>query len=555
MKTKYLLFAFFLISINVYAQFDKVIFKKSVNIGYASPNVYRLGDINKDGYDDILIYDCAQKKAMIFLGGNPMDTIPKYTLSIPFSDTLLFKDVASLDINNDGINDIIITTYIHIGITGYYAPGNIMVFYGGTKINTIPDLTFSPPKGTFGFGQMKVLKDFNGDGKSELVIYDTNLPFSSQDKQFGINYFYNTGAVFDTIPHYSIQGDSIKGIQISAITSSGDINGDGKTDFTVLFTDTVGEYNRAYHNPREYRKFYLGNSNFDLTPSVTYYQDSVGFNLDLMTIIKDINGDGKDDFLMYAYDNVYPYYYGNSILWGSFPIDTVQDIGLNTQNTYIDFVTDAGDVNGDGFNDLFVRTNDGFDNHNAKIWLGGKHIPHKLDDISDKTWYGNDYDITQSNYGLCRQITAVGDVDGDKVNDICIQKVPFGCCDECTEGIIYIIKGDTSAKGDSITAISKGNNNVPANYVLEEPYPNPFNPSTIISWQMANPGTVVIKLFDITGKVIAEILNKEQYSGSHSIEFNAEKYKLSSGVYFIQMQVYSKGNMLFSKTKKLSLIK
>jgi hypothetical protein len=551
MKTKYLFFIILLISINIQAQFDSVIFKKYVNINYAVPNVYRLGDINKDGYDDIMIYDCLEKKAMIFLGGNPMDTIPKY--NIQFSDSIIYAGVAALDINGDGINDIVIATQKYVSNTGYRVR-DLRVFYGGNKIDTIPDLIFHmPPGATNPFG-MTVLKDFNGDGRSELVIYDAFLPFESNTSS-GINYFYNTGPSFDTIPYFTIRGDSTKALQISAIKSSGDINGDGKTDFTIEFQDTVGEYIRPYKMPRKYLKFYLGNSNFDLTPAVTYYQDSVTFNIEQMQIIKDMNNDGKDDILMGQYGTKYPWYYGNSILWGSFPIDTVQSVGLNTQDFFIDLVTDAGDINGDGYNDLFVRVNDGVGQQNAKIWLGGKHMPHKLDDISDKTWVGNDYNISDSAYGLCREIAAVGDVNGDKVNDICLEKIPFGCCDECTMGIIYIIKGDTSAKGDTTTSIGSSKVSIPSNYFLMEPYPNPFNPSTILSWQLTKPGTVVITIFDVTGKKIAEVFNKEQPAGSNKIEFNAEKYKLSSGVYFIQMQVFSNNSLIFHQTKKLSLIK
>jgi hypothetical protein len=551
MKTKYFFFVILFTTINIQAQFDSVIFKKYVNLNYAVPNVYRLGDINKDGYDDILFYDCSEKTARIFLGGNPMDTIPKY--NIHFNDTIIFRFVTALDINGDGINDIVISTIKFSPQIGSYVVGDLRVFYGGSKIDTIPDLIFHLPPGAFSIYGMTVLKDFNGDGRSELVIYDAFLPFESNTSS-GINYFYNT-APLDTVPHFTIRGDSTKALQISAITSSGDINGDGKTDFAIEFQDTVGVYIRPYGIPRKYLKFYLGNSNFDLTPAATYYQDSVGFNIEQMKIIKDINKDGKDDILMGGYGTKYPWYYGNSILWGSFPIDTVQDVGLNTQADFIDLVTDAGDINGDGYNDLFVRVNDGADHQDAKIWLGGKHMPHKLDDVSDKTWLGNDYDRSDSAYGLCREIAAVGDVNGDKVNDICLEKIPFGCCDECTMGIIYIIKGDTSAKGDTITSIGSNKVNNPSNYLLMEPYPNPFNPSTILSWQLAKPGTVVITIFDVTGKKIAEVFNKEQPSGNNKMEFNAQKYKLSSGVYFIQMQVFSNNNLIFSQTKKLSLIK
>ena len=540
MKKIILIVVALLLSINTYPQFNKVIFQKSGHINSASPNVYKLGDVNKDGYDDILIYDTYLKAAMIFLGGNSIDTIPKYT--IQFSDTISFMRVVSLDINSDGINDIVITTRRYLKNIGFYAAGDIRIFYGGSTINIIPDLVLNAPFGASdSFGQIKKLKDFNGDGRSEFVITDFSLPYEFRS-QSGINYFYNTGAVFDTIPSYTIRGDSLKGTRIYAITSSGDINGDGKTDFTILCSDSTGGKYKYFTN------FYLGNANFDLTPALTYYQDSVGFNLGQMKIVRDMNGDGKDDFLMKAYNNAYPYYYGNSILWGNFPIDTVQDVGLNTQNGLIENEYEAGDINGDGHNDLFVRMYGGFGYPNVKIWLGGKQMPYKIDDVADKTWYGDDY-------GLGRQIAAVGDVDGDGVDDICIQIIPYGTYDDSVMSAIYIIKGDTSAKGDTVTAISSDENILPTNYSLNEPYPNPFNPTAVISWQLAKSGRVILKLYDITGREITELLNEEQTAGEHKIEFDGGGKKLSSSIYFIQMQVTVKNKIVFTQTKKLSLLK
>ena len=67
----------------------------------------------------------------------------------------------------------------------------------GNRIDTIPNLIFNPPEegASNNFGIIDVLKkNFNGDGREELVIYDSNLPNSN--KQFGEFYFYNTGAKF-----------------------------------------------------------------------------------------------------------------------------------------------------------------------------------------------------------------------------------------------------------------------------------------------------------------------------------------------------------------------
>jgi hypothetical protein len=132
MKNIFLALSLLSVYTQAYAQFNTVIFKKDVYLNWeARNNVCRLGDINKDGYDDILIYDCSQRAALIFLGGSPMDTMPRYT--IHFNDTLpRFGGVVALDINGDNVNDIVISTAKTIN--GYPTPGDIRIFYGAALL-------------------------------------------------------------------------------------------------------------------------------------------------------------------------------------------------------------------------------------------------------------------------------------------------------------------------------------------------------------------------------------------------------------------------------------
>ncbi len=520
-----------------YAQFETVVFSKAMRLNFASKNIYPLGDQNKDGYDDIMLYDCNEKTGYIYFGGNPMDTIPKFTIHF-FDSVYVSGNFAILDINDDGINEIIVTTVL-LSDSGYYHLGPIRVYYGGNKINVSPDLAFNPPKGATG-AVPEVLKDFNGDGRKELVIRDANLPHSS--KQYGTFYFYNTEPKFDTIPHFIMQGDSVKKISIGSM-DAGDINGDGKTDFTIY--GTVGD--RAAPD-RFFRSFYLGNANFDLTPVVTYYQDEHKFDLSQIKIVNDMNGDGKDDILISDY-GYYKYYYVNAILHGSFPIDTIPAAGLNTQNEGLNLgqTYSLGDVNGDGYKD-FISSTHIFGYQNVKLWLGGKWFPWNLDDAANRTWYG-----TSTGFG--RILSDVGDVDGDGVNDIAIGQMlytddnpPQGAC---TRGRIYIIKGDTSV----VTSVKESSSIIPTEYKLEEPHPNPFNPATTISYKLQAASKVSLKVYDVLGREAVTLVNEEKQAGKYNVELDAGKHKLSSGVYFVKMEVFGNNSIIYSSTKKLMLLK
>jgi hypothetical protein len=93
---------------------------------------------------------------------------------------------------------------------------------------------------------------------------------------------------------------------------------------------------------------------------------------------------------------------------------------------------------------------------------------------------------------------------------------------------------------------------VPNKFALSQNYPNPFNPTTNINYGLPFDSKVMIKIFDITGREVSQIVNTVQPAGYYSINFNASV--LSSGVYFYQITADG-GNQSFAKTLKMMLIK
>jgi parallel beta-helix repeat protein len=89
---------------------------------------------------------------------------------------------------------------------------------------------------------------------------------------------------------------------------------------------------------------------------------------------------------------------------------------------------------------------------------------------------------------------------------------------------------------------------VPTGFKLFDAFPNPFNPTTNIKYQIANNSFVRLKIYDITGKEIATLVNQKLSPGIYEITWDASGY--SSGVYFYRIEVGE-----YSNTKKLVLIK
>ncbi len=91
-------------------------------------------------------------------------------------------------------------------------------------------------------------------------------------------------------------------------------------------------------------------------------------------------------------------------------------------------------------------------------------------------------------------------------------------------------------------------NALPTKFTLEQNFPNPFNPSTTISFALPHAENVSLKVFDVLGRQVAVVVNEYRPAGVYQETFNA--IELSSGIYFYQIRA---GN--FIRTGKMQLIK
>ena len=88
----------------------------------------------------------------------------------------------------------------------------------------------------------------------------------------------------------------------------------------------------------------------------------------------------------------------------------------------------------------------------------------------------------------------------------------------------------------------------PDKFFISNAYPNPFNPSTTIRYEIPKETYVTIKIFDVLGREVATLLNTEQKAGEYEVEWNAKNF--ASGVYFYQVKAGD-----FMAAKKMLLIK
>ena len=85
-------------------------------------------------------------------------------------------------------------------------------------------------------------------------------------------------------------------------------------------------------------------------------------------------------------------------------------------------------------------------------------------------------------------------------------------------------------------------------FALHQNFPNPFNPSTVITFDVKNVQDVKVQVFDLSGRLVKTLVNSKTSPGRHQVVFDASS--LSSGVYLLRMQAG-----YFIDTKKITLIK
>jgi hypothetical protein len=88
----------------------------------------------------------------------------------------------------------------------------------------------------------------------------------------------------------------------------------------------------------------------------------------------------------------------------------------------------------------------------------------------------------------------------------------------------------------------------PANFAIEQNFPNPFNPTTSIQYQVSGTSNVTIKVYDVLGKDVATLVNETKTPGKYEVKFDGST--LSSGIYFYKLTAGD-----FIQTKKLILMK
>jgi hypothetical protein len=465
-----------------------------------------LGDQNNDGYADFLIWDY-RKIGFVCYGGNPLPTLPARRIH----DMNGFISNVG-DVSGDGINDLTCRQF------------KFSLFLGGNGLDTIPYSVFGldtlvpagysvSTKDIGCSGEMKILSQCL-DHYSVLQFNVSEPPDSTPSGILRPWWFPYPGYTF---------GRSL---------TAGDFNGDGKRDIAIslLLDEQYGMKSQVC--------IYYGGCGFDTIPDLLFSQagpfdyTKIQFGM-IIQNIGHFNGDSYDDLFVGHWESQDS---TGLIYFGGLGFDSIPDLIITDTPTR---AKRGYDLNGDGYDDLITSyplQSSSFSY--VDIFYGGTKVD-SIPDLRINVWEMPEYLIL---FGM--DIAGLGDVNGDGINDFAVSAVDGG-----GHGVVYIFSGNKSGMDVEI----EQDKNLPKDFILNPNYPNPFNGSTTISFELPRRGRVKVEIFDISGKQIVNLLNCEFSAGRHRVTWDgefAENKPATSGIYFCRVE-FGDQNL----TQKLILLK
>jgi hypothetical protein len=405
------------------------------------------GDVNADGYDDVIIgahsYDSTETsegRAYVYLGSpSGIESSPVWTAVGEVDFAFFGFSVAGAgDVNGDGYDDVIVGArwYSH----GQTHEGQARVYYGtATGVSPTPAWSREGNLSDIEFGRsVCTAGDVNGDGYSDIIV-GVYAYFNGEMEEGAAYVFHGSAAGLPEAPDWIGESNNEGAHFGSSVSTAGDVNGDGYGDVIVGapdYTGDIAEEGAAF-------VFHGSASGLEITPAwvIEGDQGSCSFGSNVRTA-GDVNGDGFADVIVGAYEYehghaeegrayVYLGYYSGlatTAAWIKESDEVEGHFGFS--------VSTAGDVNGDGFSDILVGSPSYSHPEEAE---GLAFVYHSYPDgpREQAGW------VTESNqesalYGY--RLAYAGDVNGDGYSDVLVGAYSYDNGENC-EGAVFLFLG------------------------------------------------------------------------------------------------------------------
>jgi MYXO-CTERM domain-containing protein len=415
------------------------------------------GDVNDDGYDDVIVgargdddSGSSSGSAYVYSGsssGIDSSTETKLIASDGESGDLFGNSVSGAgDVNDDGYDDVIVGAYGDDDVES--GAGAAYVYLGssnGIDSDTEIKLTASDGSASSSFGQVvSGAGDVNGDGHADVIV---GAPESGS--RFGSAYVYSgSSSGIDSNSEIKLSPSDGGGYDYfgGAVSGAGDVNGDGFDD-VIVGTPNDGDGGSYAGSAYVYSGSGSGidsSTETKLTASDVVAYDAFGT---AVSGAGDLDGDGYDDVIVGAPSHahgksdpgsVYVYSGSSSGIISSSETEFSASDGASGQSFGVS-VSAAGDVNGDGYDDVIVgawRDSSGGDKSGAAYVFGGScAVP--------STWYA---DSDSDGYG-----------DASTTTSACTEPSGYVSDDtDCDDSATSINPGAAETSGDGVDSDCNG---------------------------------------------------------------------------------------------------
>jgi hypothetical protein len=419
-------------------------------------SVATAGNVNGDGFADVIVgadrFDNGEGnegRSFVYHGSaGGLSTTAAWTTESNQGNAELGRSVAGAgDINGDGYGDVIVGAPLYDNI--FPDEGRTFVYHGSaTGLSTTTAWESSPNQEGDQWGtSVATAGDYNGDSYADVII---GAPFYGNTVPHGGAFFVYAGTAaglqdFSILP-IGMDGQPAPSQFGCAVGTAGDVDGDGRSEVVIgalLFDNgEVDEGRVAVYNGRS-----AGLSNF-----TTWTAEGGAAGIEFGKSVAgagDVNGDGFSDVIVGApgFDNGQTdegrafLFLGSATGVATTPAWTAEP---NIANEHFGWsVAGAGDVNGDGYSDVIVGTNDNDDGNQERAFVY-HGSPGGL--AAAPAWTGT---IAQVNAGFGNAVGGAGDVNGDGFADVIVGAPRFDN-GQNNEGRSFVYLG--SATGLSTTA-------------------------------------------------------------------------------------------------------
>ena len=395
-----------------------------IEFGYS---VGTAGDVNGDGYDDVIIgvpfYNNGQEDegavAVYYGSAAGLSLVPNWGDEGDQAGANFGWSVGTAgDVNDDGYADVIVGApgYDH----GQDGEGAVALYHGSAAgLSLVPNWGDEGDQAGANFGwSVGTAGDVNGDGYADVIV---GAPYYSNGQliEGGAAVYLGSASGLSLIPNWLGESDQAITYFGYSVGTAGDVNGDGYDDVIV----GVPGYNNGqpdegtavvYHGSTSGLAFvpsWLGESN----------QDYAQFGYSVGTA-GDANGDGFSDVIVGA-----PYYDHDQTDEGAVAVyhgsaaglSLIPSWGYESDQAEAQFgfsVGMAGDVNGDGYADVIVGASD---YSNGQLVEGAAAVYHgSAVGLSLIPNWGDEGDQEDANFGW--SVGTAGDVNGDGFSDVIV---------------------------------------------------------------------------------------------------------------------------------------